>query len=142
MKLEDEKIVPSSSAGEVDLSELRREMDREARSPSSFNKSMDFARHTKKSVRTPPSRDCSTDSVDLLGSSFASASMMGESFLGDSFAEASFAYSHDDCHDEAHPRTSQMKRPDLETVVDLESDEDGHNSSKDLSTDAEGEKTE
>ena len=138
MKLEDEQAVTSSSAGEVDLSELRQALDREISCPSSFNKSMDFARHTKKSFRTPPSRDCSsTGSVDLLGSSF-----MGESFMEDSFADASFAYSHDDCHDEPHPRTSPVKRLDLETVADLEGEEDGHNSSKDLSTDAEGEKTE
>ena len=148
MKLEDamsQQQHQKQQSGEINLADLRNAIEGE--SPSSFNKSMDFARHTKRhpSLRIPPSRDCSTCSSDMLGSSFASTSFMGESFMGESFADGSFALNMDDHDDDGGAAATAPrggKRPDLETVLDLEGDEDGQNSSKDLSTDAEVDKTE
>jgi len=107
MKLEER---PSTQQAEdelvLDLSELRVAIDRE--SPSSFNKSMDFARHTKKvSARTPPSRNCSKDSMD---------SFLGDSFMGDD----SFAV-HEDHHNnnvalddlECHPQAPPPPPPSI-----------------------------
>jgi len=170
MKLEEEatgshstavEAAPHEAAGgreEMNLSELRQALDAEC--PRNFNKSMDFARHNKpKRVmpgRIPSSSTATTDS-DFYGSSFAGSSFMGESFLGDdSFANSSFAYNHSECGDgddvllrspvkrmmSEHHAEQQRNVTDLETVLDLEDEEDGHGSSKDLSTDAEGEKTE
>jgi len=87
MKLEERPSTKQAAEDELllDLSELR--VDRE--SPSSFNKSMDFARHTKRApTRKPPSRNCSKDSMD---------SFLGDSFLGDD----SFAVHEDD-----HPNSA------------------------------------
>lgn len=140
---------PPHEQGELDLSELRQAAVHEG--PSSFNKSMDFARHTKRQAKRssfsrpePPSRDTSTDS-DLFGME----SFMGESFaMGDSFADASFAYSYPESDLESADVPSLLRnpvrRPDLETVLDLEKEEhpeQSNDSSKDLSN-AEGEKTE
>ena len=122
MKLDDET---TQQIGEIDLAALGlHATDRE--SPSSFNKSMDFARHTKRStssLRNPPSRECSNDKLGASG-------LLGESFFGDSFAGCSFAMSDGDDHDDIVAPPRAIKRPDLETVIDLEDDE-GQRSLKD-----------
>ena len=132
MKIDDET---TQQSGEMNLADLRMHAtDRE--SPSSFNKSMDFARHTKRnaSLRNPPSRECSTDTL-------GSSAFLGESFFGDSFAGCSFALSDSEDHAVVAAPVRAVKRPDLETVIDLEGDEEGRSSFKDyLITGAKGEK--
>lgn len=126
---------------ELDLSQLRSSRaNRE--SASSFNKSLDFGRHSAiPRQRKPPSStnnsnlNRSKDSFELFGDSYAT---MGDSFMGESFAhlgDQSFALGNgDDCFDysdsendnelEIVARSNATKRPDLDTVLDLEEEEE------------------
>lgn len=120
---------------EIDPSQLLADRNRRGETASSFNKSMDFARHTAKGKGALNFHN-STD-TGLFGESFAT---MGESFLGESFAnigEASFAptggfmddgdFSYSDSNDggdEAWLATKTVGKVDLETVIDIEEDEE------------------
>ena len=135
------------ATGEINLAELRQSLDNENR--RSFNKSMDFARHSKGSRRpTGPGRIPSgtNHSSDFYASSFADSFM--SSFAGESFAlEESFAFGDGDEISLARnpPKRNEkacVKRRssiDLDAVLVLEEEFDDHESSKDPSTNAEGE---
>jgi hypothetical protein len=126
---------------ELDPSQLLTDRHRRGETASSFNKSMDFARHTGKGKQSgsgvPASFHHPPSDAMLFGESYAT---MGESFLGESFAnmgEASFAptaggfmdggeYSYSDSNDgdEAWTMPKSGAKTDLATVLDIEEDEE------------------
>jgi hypothetical protein len=132
--------------GELDPSQLLADRNRRGETASSFNKSMDFARHAAKGKSGAPNYHGSPE-VSLFGESYAT---MGESFLGDSFAnlgEASFAphaggfmetdYSYSDSNDDDDQWTmpKMVGKTDLATVIDIEEDEEDESTSQGIQGD-------
>lgn len=130
---------------EMDPSQLLADRNRRGETASSFNKSMDFARHAgkgKPSSGAPVNYHAPSDAM-LFGESYAT---MGESFLGESFAnmgDASFAptaggfmdggeYSYSDSNDgdEAWVMSKSVAKTDLATVIDIEEDEEEESNSE------------
>jgi hypothetical protein len=129
---------------DLDISHLRTDSSSKGRrgeTSSSFNKSMDLGRHC---VRTSSSGTEGSKEIALCGESYAT---MGDSFLGDSFAFAgneSFAFAGNDSFlgprkdsddyeysDSANDsdlerivREAVLRQSQLETVLDLEDDEE------------------
>jgi hypothetical protein len=141
---------------ELDPSQLVTDRNRRGETASSFNKSMDFARHTgkgKSSGGTAPTTFHAPADTMLFGESYAT---MGESFLGESFAnmgDASFAptaggfmdggeYSYSDSNDnddeDAWVMSKSVVKTDLATVMDIEEDEEEEESTSEGRSDDRG----